>query len=553
MLQNLHIQNYALIEMLDIDFNAGFSVITGETGAGKSIILGALGMVLGGRSETRSIKVGATKCVVEATFDLSGIGLDSFFADNNLDFDGSECVIRRELLQSGKSRAFINDTPVSLGTLKELSPYLVDIHSQHQNLLAGDARFQLGVLDAIADNEELRIQYKSLFNDWRESVRNLRDFESHLASEKDNFDYLSFQLHEIDDEHFNADEQEELEAEQNLLEHAETIKQELYFADSVLSSDDNNLCANLNNVVRHLENIANVYSDADDLKKRLDSCSIELDDIAQEISSKLEGFHFDVNRLDEVNERLNVIYRLEKKHHVDSLAALLSYAEDIRAKIGNVENADEKLSELRKNCERLQKILNETGIKLRKSRIEAATKVESEMQMRLRPLGMPNVQFAIELLPIEPEENGMDKVSFRFSANKNTPLCDMAEVASGGEIARVMLSLKAMLAGEKRMGTILFDEIDTGVSGRIAETMALMMQEMSRAGRQIISITHLPQIAALGEYQYKVYKEENDQTTATYICRLSAEERVTEIARLLSGNLVTDAALENARELLKIR
>lgn len=553
MLQNLHIQNYALIEMLDIDFNAGFSVITGETGAGKSIILGALGMVLGGRSETRSIKVGATKCVVEATFDLSGIGLDSFFADNNLDFDGSECVIRRELLQSGKSRAFINDTPVSLGTLKELSPYLVDIHSQHQNLLAGDARFQLGVLDAIADNEELRTQYKSLFNYWRESVRNLRDFESHLASEKDNFDYLSFQLHEIDDEHFNADEQEELEAEQNLLEHAETIKQELYFADSVLSSDDNNLCANLNNVVRHLENIANVYSDADDLKKRLDSCSIELDDIAQEISSKLEGFHFDVNRLDEVNERLNVIYRLEKKHHVDSLAALLSYAEDIRAKIGNVENADEKLSELRKNCERLQKILNETGIKLRKSRIEAATKVESEMQMRLRPLGMPNVQFAIELLPIEPEENGMDKVSFRFSANKNTPLCDMAEVASGGEIARVMLSLKAMLAGEKRMGTILFDEIDTGVSGRIAETMALMMQEMSRAGRQIISITHLPQIAALGEYQYKVYKEENDQTTATYICQLSAEERVTEIARLLSGNLVTDAALENARELLKIR
>lgn len=551
MLQNLYIQNYALIDKLDIDFNSGFSVITGETGAGKSIILGALGMVLGNRSEVKSIKAGATKCIVEATFHLAGHHLEAFFTNNNLDFDGEECVIRRELLSNGKSRAFINDTPVPLSVLKALSPNLVDIHSQHQNLLAGDAGFQLDVLDTIARNEELLAEYKVLYNAWRESERVLAQFEEGLSRERDEFDYLSFQLHEIDDEKLQPEEQDELEQEQNMLEHAESIKEELYYTDVALSGDNSGLCSTLNDVVRHLGNIIDVYADVKDLYARLESSAIELDDIAQEIGSKVESFHFDVNRLDEVNDRLNTIYRLEKKHHVNDVPALLAIAEKIRSKVGNVENADEKLEALKTDCERLRKQVMTKGVKLRELRQQSAQKVEKEMKMRLQPLGMPNVQFAVELLSLDiPEESGLDKVTFRFSANKNVPLSDMAQIASGGEIARVMLSLKAMLAGEQNLGTILFDEIDTGVSGRIAETMGVMMKEMSKTGRQIISITHLPQIAALGEYQYKVYKEEKEDTTATYISMLSQDDRITEIAHLLSGIELTDAALDNARELL---
>ncbi len=550
MLKNLYIQNYALIDKLDIDFQSGFSVITGETGAGKSIILGALGMVLGNRSETRSIKTGAAKCVVEATFDIEKSHLDAFFENNNLDFDGKECVVRRELFQNGKNRTFINDSPVSLAVLKSIGRNLLDIHSQHQNLLAGDYGFQLSVLDTLAKNDALCSAYGESYRAWKESEKSLIQLEKALSRERDNFDFLSFQLHEIEEEQLQADEQEELEKEQNILEHAESIKQELYYANVAFSKDESP-CSVLRNVVRHLNGIVNVYPDVQEFQDRLESCSIELDDIAREISAKSEEFNFDAHRLAEVNERLDTIYRLEKKHHVADIAALLKLADEIRKKVTDVENADETLEERRKACDALRKQVMDLGLQLRSFRKKAALIVETEMKNYLQPLGMPHVQFAVELQPLEEiGENGLDKVMFRFSANKNVPLSDMAQVASGGEIARVMLSLKALLAGGQNPGTILFDEIDTGVSGRIAETMAMMMKEMSRKELQIICITHLPQIAAIGEHQYKVYKKEQEDTTTTYITALSREERITEIAHLLSGVELTDAALDNARELL---
>lgn len=551
MLQSLHIQNYALIDHLDIDFHPGFSVITGETGAGKSIILGALGMILGQRADTRSIQPEAKRCIVEAIFDLSGFDASSFFETNNLDFDGVECIVRRELSQNGKSRAFINDTPVSAGLLKELSGHLIDIHSQHQNLLLNEERFQLDILDTIAGNADIRKEYAAHFKTWKAAEKAYRDFMEKVEREKNNYDYLSFQLSEIDNARLNPDEQKELEEESMMLENAETIKQGLYNADRLLSAEDEGIGSKLNDCVHTLRNLAEVYPEARQLSERVDSCAIELDDIAQEVSDKLENFSFEPHRLDEVNDRLSLIYALEKKHRCDDIGSLLSYAESLRSQIGDLENSEDVALRLKAEADHMKQSTLRCAARLTSSRRQAAHAVEKGMEERLRPLGMPNVHFEVSLTPLShPEESGADAATFRFSANKNTPLQDIAQVASGGEIARVMLSLKAMLTAQARQSTIIFDEIDTGVSGRIAEKMALMMKEMSQSGRQVISITHLPQIAALGQYQYKVYKEDGNNATTTHIRELTPEERVTEIAHLLSGEHLTDAAISNAKELL---
>ena len=550
MLQSLHIQNYALIENLDITFYPGFSVITGETGAGKSIILGALGLILGQRTDVRAIKQGAKRCVVEAVFDLSHFGLESFFENNGLDFDG-ECVVRREMTDSGKSRAFVNDTPVAAVLLKELSPYLIDIHSQHQNLLINQATFQLNVLDTVADNAELLRAYFNAYHIWKDADRALHDFQERLAREQSEFDFLSFQLHELSDARLQADEQQTLEEESLILENAETIKSELYTADAALSAEDSGTVARLHEALRHLSNLATVFPDTKALHERLDSAIIEIEDIAQEIASLQQNFSFDPQRLDAVTDRLNLIYSLQKKYRVNTVSELIEKAQALQQQLDGLENREETLAQLRQESQRALSAATQAAARLTETRQKAARRVESEMQERLRLLNMPNIRFEVALSAApQLQESGADQVQFLFSANKNTPLQDLSLIASGGEIARVMLSLKAMLADSTSLSTVIFDEIDTGVSGQTAEQMARMMKAMSHNGRQVISITHLPQIAAHGEHHYKVYKEDHAETTATHIRQLSPDERVTEIAQLLSGTQLTEAALNNARELL---
>ena len=550
MLQSLHIQNYALIENLDITFYPGFSVITGETGAGKSIILGALGLILGQRTDVKAIKQGAKRCVVEAVFDLSHFGLESFFENNGLDFDG-ECIVRREMTDSGKSRAFVNDTPVAAVLLKELSPYLIDIHSQHQNLLINQATFQLNVLDTVADNAELLRAYFNAYHIWKDADRALQDFQERLAREQSEFDFLSFQLHELSDARLQADEQQTLEEESLILENAETIKSELYTADAALSAEDSGTVARLHEALRHLSNLATVFPDTKALHERLDSAIIEIEDIAQEIASLQENFSFDPQRLDAVTDRLNLIYSLQKKYRVDTVSELIEKAQALQQQLDGLENSEETLAQLRQESQRALSAATQAAARLTETRQKAARRVESEIQERLRLLNMPNIRFEVALSAApQLQESGADQVQFLFSANKNTPLQDLSLIASGGEIARVMLSLKAMLADSTSQSTVIFDEIDTGVSGQTAEQMARMMKAMSHNGRQVISITHLPQIAAHGEHHYKVYKEDHAETTATHIRQLSPDERVTEIAQLLSGTQLTEAALNNARELL---
>lgn len=550
MLQSLHIQNYALIENLDITFYPGFSVITGETGAGKSIILGALGLILGQRTDVKAIKQGAKRCVVEAVFDLSHFGLESFFENNGLDFDG-ECIVRREMTDSGKSRAFVNDTPVAAVLLKELSPYLIDIHSQHQNLLINQATFQLNVLDTVADNAELLRAYVNTYHTWKDADRTLQDFQERMAREQSEFDFLSFQLHELSDARLQADEQQTLEEESLILENAETIKSELYTADAALSAEDSGTVARLHEALRHLSNLATVFPDTKALHERLDSAIIEIEDIAQEIASLQENFSFDPQRLDAVTDRLNLIYSLQKKYRVNTVSELIEKAQALQQQLDGLENSEETLAQLRQESQRALSAATQAAARLTETRQKAARRVESEMQERLRLLNMPNIRFEVALSAApQLQESGADQVQFLFSANKNTPLQDLSLIASGGEIARVMLSLKAMLADSTSQSTVIFDEIDTGVSGQTAEQMARMMKAMSHNGRQVISITHLPQIAAHGEHHYKVYKEDHAETTATHIRQLSPDERVTEIAQLLSGTQLTEAALNNARELL---
>ncbi len=552
MLKRLQIQNYALIEHLDLELGSGFSVITGETGAGKSIILGALGMILGQRADMKVIKTGAKRCTVEAAFSLQDLETKAFFEKNDLDYDENECIIRRELSENGKSRAFINDTPVSLAQLKELSSRLIDIHSQHQNLLLNQASFQLGVLDTIADNHALRTQYKALYKSQQVAETALKEYKEKIEAERQNMDFLQFQLNEIEELHLQEGEQQELEEEANVLNNSENIKQALYDADNLLSEEGKGIIAQLYDCQRALQNLSVCFPKAQELYERLESCSIEMEDIAQEVSNHLENITFDPKRQSYVNERLNSIYTLEKKHHCETAEELLCLGEKLRHQLEELDCSDEQVEALQKECRQKKGATLETGRQLTESRTKAVPKIEKEMLKRLQELGMPNIHFSVSLTTQEkPMEEGLDSVAFLFSANRNTPLQNIAEIASGGEMARVMLSLKAILTSKTQLPTIIFDEIDTGVSGQIAERMAFMMKDMSRNGCQVISITHLPQIAALGETHYKVYKQDSGQSTATHIRHLSTEERITEIAHMLSGSTLTDAAINNAKELLK--
>lgn len=553
MLRSLYIQNYALIEKLDISFGAGFSVITGETGAGKSIILGAIGLLLGQRAEVKAIRQGASKCVIEARFDISAYGMEPFFEDNELEYE-EECILRREVYASGKSRAFINDTPASLVQMKELGEQLIDVHSQHQNLLLNKEGFQLNVLDILSHNDEQLSTYQSLYREWKQAQQELADLIARAEQNKADEDYIRFQLEQLEEANLSVGEQEELEQETDMLSHAEEIKAGLFRVGQLLTSDEGGLLAGLKESLNTMLGLQKVYSPATELAERLESTYIELKDVSQEVSSQEEDVEFNPDRLEEVNDRLNLIYTLQQKHRATTVEELLTLAEEYAAKLAAITSYDERIGELTTLCDTLYNKVRKQAAVLTKARTGAAREVEKQMASRLVPWGMPNVRFQVEMgIRKEPGVHGEDTVNFLFSANKNGSLQNISSVASGGEIARVMLSIKAMIAGAVKLPTIVFDEIDTGVSGEIADRMADIMQEMGEQDRQVISITHLPQIAARGCAHYKVYKQDNETETNSHIRRLADEERVEEIAHMLSGATLTEAALNNAKALLGIK
>lgn len=553
MLKSLFIQNYALIDTLNIEFESGFSVITGETGAGKSIILGAINLLLGQRAENKFIKKNASKCTIEAVFDLSRYNMENFFERNNLDFDG-ECIIRREISVSGKSRAFINDTPVQLALLKELGETLIDIHSQHQNLLLNKEDFQMNVVDIIASNKKDRDTYAELYRKYRSVAATLKKAIETAEKNKSEEDYIRFQLEQLETARLQPGEQKDLEKEAEMLEHAEDIKHTLFTVDSKLNHEEEGVVTVLRECQHSLQNLQQVFPAAEEMANRLQSCYIEIKDLGQEIADEAEQIEYNPERLNYVNERLNTIYSLQQKHHVDTLEELIALQEEYTRQLDNIENSDAYIQQLEEEKEAaLNEVCRQADV-LTEQRKHAAAVIEGKMKELLVPLGIPNVRFRIELTRKEmPDERGRDKISFLFSANKNGELQQIAQVASGGEIARVMLSLKALISGAVKLPTIIFDEIDTGVSGAIAEKMAHIMQDMGAHNRQVISITHLPQIAARGATHYKVYKEDNEQGTTSHIIRLTDEERVLEIAHMLSGSTLTDAAINNAKELLNMK
>lgn len=552
MLRSLYIQNYALIEKLDIRFETGFSVITGETGAGKSIILGAIGLLLGQRADVKAIRQGASKCIIEARFDIAAYGMRSFFDENELEYE-EECILRREVQASGKSRAFINDTPAQLAQMKELGEQLIDVHSQHQNLLLNKEGFQLNVLDILAHNDSALADYHRLYADWKHLDKELEALTVQAEQSKADEDYIRFQLEQLEEAHLADGEQEELEQESETLSHAEEIKAGLYRVEQAFAGDEAGLLPVLKESVGALSSLQKVYHPATELAERMRSTYIELKDIVDEISTQGESIEFNPARLDEVNNRLNIIYSLQQKHRMQTVGELLKLADEYREKLTTITSFDDRIAELTARRDAQYNKVKQHAALLTKTRTAVAREVERQMASRLIPLGMPNVRFQVEMgMRKEPGVQGEDTVNFLFSANKNGALQNISSVASGGEIARVMLSIKAMIAGAVKLPTIVFDEIDTGVSGEIADRMADIMQEMGEQERQVISITHLPQIAARGRAHYKVYKRDNDTETNSHISRLTDEARVEEIAHMLSGATLTEAALGNARALLGV-
>ena len=550
MFKSLSINNYALIDRLDISVEPGFTVITGETGAGKSIMLGALGILLGGRAEARAVRTGAAKCVVEAAFDVSALGIQGFFDENDIDFDGEECILRREVTAAGKSRAFINDTPVPAARLKEIGALVIDIHSQHRNLLIGREDYLLDTLDTVAANTAEKTAYAEAFAQWRKAEEDLKALRLQAEKGQTDGDYLKFQLTQIQEAALLPDEQEELEKENALLEHAEEIKASLGSAAFAINGSDGERLAELRRAAQLLESIAAHLPEAAALAERLESARIEIGDIADELERQGEGIDFNPARAEQVASRLNLIYDLLQKHRAASITELLALAKDWEEQLNRLENMESLLEESQRRCTALLADLRQQGSVLTATRGKAAKIVEQSLTESLHTLGMPNVSIQFSLQPREvPAACGMDTPVFLFSANKNVPMQPVSEIASGGEIARVMLALKGLIARHKNLPTIIFDEIDTGVSGTMAERMAVMMGEIAKHC-QVLCITHLPQIAAKGNAHFRVHKEENETGTTSHISRLSPEERVREIATMLSGAEISEAAVSNAKALL---
>ena len=555
MLKKLDIRNFTLIDHLEMALYPGFSVITGETGAGKSIVIGAIGLLLGNRADAKQVKRGCDKCIIEATFDLSIYHSDvlkDFFEDNDLDYEPEECLLRREVNANGKSRAFINDTPVTLALMREIGEQLIDVHSQHQNLLLSKEDFQLNVVDIIARDRQQLADYRAAFAEYRSAQRRLEELREQIATSRDNEDFLRFQQKELSEANLASGEQEQLEQEAELMSHAEDIKRALHEADYGLSGDDTGIVNLTRSIAAQLRSVADVYPEAQELAERLESCFVELKDISQEIASKVDDVEYDPQRFNLITQRLDTIYTLQQKFHVQTVDELLDRLNGINAQLDNIDNSDEELQELERSVEKLHAVCVEKAVVLTDMRRKSAMVVEQELSKLLVPLGIPKVRFKVEVSPADLSTNGADKVMFLFSANSSTDMQPVSQVASGGEIARVMLSLKAMISKTIGLPTIIFDEIDTGVSGRVAEQMAHIMRDMGKANRQVLCITHLPQIAAAGSTHYKVAKQETEQGTVSTMTQLSDEQRITEIAQMLSGSDVSQAAVDNAKSLLAL-
>lgn len=550
MLQNLKIQNYALIAELEVRFYDGFSVITGETGAGKSIILGAIGLILGERADVKSIRDGAAKCVVEAVFGFKDgdAGIDGFMSRNDFDYDSRECIVRREISKSGKSRAFINDTPATVAQLRELGESLVDIHSQHQNLLVSGSAFQMDVLDTVASDEKERREYSSCYKNYRQKSAELEKLKQEIAQRRNDEDYIRYSLQQFDAASLREGEEEALETEQKKLAHAEEITEALTRTYHSLDNEDGGSVSSLSRCADDMARISAFLPEAKELSERLQSVCIELRDICDELGEKVDNDEFDPSRLQEIDDRLSLIYDMERKFHASSYEELLKKERELREQVETIDDGDTLLAERQKECDGLLAKTKEAGAKLTKKRTSAAARLSQEMAGLLAPLGMQNARFRAEIRPAaQAGASGMDDVAFLFSAGKSSEMREIGAIASGGEIARIMLCLKSIISSAKGLPTIIFDEIDTGVSGRIAEQMAKTMQGISKNGTQVICITHLPQIAARGRHHYRVYKDE----AATHIELLSEQGREQEVAKMLSGDKVTAAAISNARELLE--
>lgn len=552
MLKQLYIQNFTLIDEMNILFHPGFSVITGETGAGKSIILGALGLLKGNRADTKQIRQGEERCVIEAHFDIRQYDLKDFFLENDLDDDPHDCILRREININGKSRAFINDTPASLSVMKDLGERLIDIHSQHQNLLLNKEDFQLHVVDILTKDEDTLRKYQESYQNYKKEQTILEEMIAKVSKDQENEDYLRFQLQELSDAALSEGEQEVLEQEISTLEHAEEIKSALYLSQNLISNESNGIIETLNQVSQQLQKIEQIYTPVQEISQRMESCYIEMKDLLQEITAQGEQVSYNPQQLEQSQARLDTINSLEHKYHVASIAELIAYQQKIQEQINLLDHSDEEIQKQKEIVAKLLDNCTKQAERLTTIRKKAAKTIESEMKARLVPLGIPKINFKVDIKPKELSPNGKDSVSFLFSANTNSPLSPVSQVASGGEIARVMLSLKAMISGAVKLPTIIFDEIDTGVSGSVAEKMAHIMDEMGNNHRQVISITHLPQIAAMGKNHYKVSKTETPNGTISNMTQLNEQQRIEEIAQMLSGSNITKAALANARELLNV-
>ncbi len=539
-----------MIDSLEIDFEPGFSVITGETGAGKSIILGALSLILGQRADIKAIKQGESKCVIEGSFDVSAYDLRAFCEEKGIEYDPDSYILRREILSTGKSRAFINDSPVSLSDLKELGGQLIDIHSQHQNLLLSDTRFQMQVVDALAGNKELLSRYQQAFHQYKQSEKALAELREVVRKSKEEEDYLRFQIESLTEAALQEGEQEELENELETLTHAEDIKSALFKIHSLLSDDDKGIVLGLKEGLNTSQQLAKVYARSEEISERLQTAYIDLKDLASEMDKLANDVEFNPERLAFIESRLDLIYTLQKKYHVNAVSELLALYEEFKQKIENIESSDQQVEALEKEVHEKSEKVFALAKQLTDSRTSITDSFEKDLTDRVAYLGMPNIRFRSEIITEKhPNIYGLDTVLFQFSANKNVPLQPVAEIASGGEISRLMLCLKSMIAGATALPTIIFDEIDTGVSGEIADKMGEVMREFGK-NMQVLAITHLPQIAAKGKAHYKVYKLDDEHTTTTNLVRLSEEERLTEIARMLSGSTVTEAAIQNAKVML---
>lgn len=550
MLKHIEIRNYALIEHFDIDFDGGLSVVTGETGAGKSIMMGALALVLGQRADTKVIQQGKNKCVVEAVFDIADLALQPLFESLDIDY-ADECILRREVLDSGKSRAFVNDTPVNLQQLRDLSVHLVDIHSQHENLLLGENSFQLDVVDTLAGSKQELVDYHKKYKAYKEAEKQLTDLKKTAEKWREERNYAQYQFDQLSALNLHDGEQETLEADLETMNHCEEVKTALAAALTNLDDDVAGVQMRLKDTLSALRRIARFLPQAADYEQRIESASVDLKDISSDLESRLNNTDFDPRHKESVETRLDQIYTLQQKHRVQTVADLLHLQVDFEAKLARIDGFDFEIEQLAKQKERTKDELHRAAEVLSEKRAAVLPALENDVSRQLGQLGIPNARFVVRTAPADDFlPTGTDVVEFLFSANKNHAPQSIAQTASGGELSRLMLVIKSLIASRTQLPTIVFDEIDTGVSGEVAHRMGLIMAQMAQS-MQVVVITHLPQIAAKGTAHYKVFKYDTATATITDIVRLSADERVREIAEMLSGKNPPEAAIENAKELLK--